>query len=175
VEGDGIAAAARAAMNDAPGLLEDGEREAIEAAGRRREGARGSDHHAIREASRISITPSKPFATRDERALEQGFRGRNVDAVDASWSKVEGRPCQSSDSKPDGIEIEVPIGTKHLEASNRRTPGRLRLRRRVRLLDLSRLREAGLDCCRTPRSRETSWKGVRLKRPRAWAAVEDPE
>jgi molecular chaperone HscA len=85
VEADGIVAAARAAMDDAPELLEDGEREAIEAALAAVEAARaGSDHHAIRAAIEQLDHASKPFATRRmNRALEQGFRGRNVDAVDA--------------------------------------------------------------------------------------------
>jgi molecular chaperone HscA len=85
VEADGIVAAARAAMDDAPQLLEDGEREAIEAALAAVEAARaGSDHHAIRAAIEQLDHASKPFATRRmNRALEQGFRGRNVDAVDA--------------------------------------------------------------------------------------------
>jgi molecular chaperone HscA len=85
VEADGIVAAARAAMDDAPELLADGEREAIEAALAGVEAARaGSDHHAIRAAVEELDHASKPFATRRmNRALEQGFRGRNVDAVDA--------------------------------------------------------------------------------------------
>jgi molecular chaperone HscA len=85
VEADGIAAAARAAMTDAPELLEEGEREAIERALAGLEAARaGSDHHAIRGAIEALDHASKPFATRRmNRALEQGFRGRDVDAVDA--------------------------------------------------------------------------------------------
>jgi molecular chaperone HscA len=85
VEADGIAAAARAAMHDAPELLEDGERDEIEGALRAVEAARaGSDHLAIRDAVEALDHASKPFATRRmNRALEQGFRGRAVDAVDA--------------------------------------------------------------------------------------------
>jgi molecular chaperone HscA len=86
VEADGIVAAARAAMHDSPELLEGSEREEIERALSGVEAARaGSDHHAIRAAIEALDHASKPFATRRmNRALEQGFRGRNVDAVDAS-------------------------------------------------------------------------------------------
>jgi len=85
VEADGIVAAARAAMGDAPELLEGGEREEIERALGAVEAARaGSDHLAIRDAIEALDHASKPFATRRmNRALEQGFRGRAVDAVDA--------------------------------------------------------------------------------------------
>ncbi len=91
VEADGIVAAARAAMRDAPELLADGERDAIEEALAAVEAARaGSDHHAIRTAIETLDHASKAFATRRmNRALEQGFRGRNVDAVDA---KLTDRP-----------------------------------------------------------------------------------
>src|SRR6476659_9175748 len=84
VEADGIVAAARAAMRDAPELLEAGEGEAIERALAAVAAARaGSDHLAIRDAIEELDHASKPFATRRmNRALEQGFRGRNVDAVD---------------------------------------------------------------------------------------------
>jgi molecular chaperone HscA len=72
-------------MHDAPELLEDGERDEIEGALRAVEAARaGSDHLAIRDAVEALDHASKPFATRRmNRALEQGFRGRAVDAVDA--------------------------------------------------------------------------------------------
>jgi molecular chaperone HscA len=85
VEADGIVAAARAAMRDAPELLETGEREEIDRALRAVEAARaGSDHLAIRDAVEALDHASKSFATRRmNRALQQGFRGRAVDAVDA--------------------------------------------------------------------------------------------
>jgi molecular chaperone HscA len=94
VEADGIVAAARAAMQDAPELLEDGEREAIDAALKGVEAARaGSDHHAIRQAVEALDHASKPFATRRmNRALEQGFRGRAVDAVDATLNETPRGP-----------------------------------------------------------------------------------
>jgi len=90
VEADGIVAAARAAMRDAPELLEGGEREAIDGALAAVESARaGPDHLAIRDAIEALDHASKPFATRRmNKALEHGFRGRNVDAVDA---KLGGR------------------------------------------------------------------------------------
>jgi len=90
VEADGIVAAARAAMRDAPELLEAGEREAIERALAAVEKAReGSDHLAIRDAIEALDHASKPFATRRmNKALEHGFRGQNVDSVDA---KLGGR------------------------------------------------------------------------------------
>src|SRR4029079_17655297 len=89
VEADGIVAAARAAMQDAPELLEDGGRGACAAALRGVEAARaGSDHHAIGRAVEALDHASKPFATRRmNRALEQGFRGRAVDAVDATLNE----------------------------------------------------------------------------------------
>jgi len=92
VEADGIVAAARAAVRDAPELLEDGEGDAIEIALAAVEAARaGSDHHAIRTAIEMLDHASKPFATRRmNKALEQGFRGRNVDAVDAKLSDTPG-------------------------------------------------------------------------------------
>jgi len=92
VEADGIVAAARAAMRDAPELLEDGERDAIEEALTAVEAARaGSDHHAIRTAIETLDHASKAFATRRmNKALEQGFRGRNVDAVDAKLTERPG-------------------------------------------------------------------------------------
>ena len=85
VDADGIVAAARAAMRDAPELLEKGERAAIERALEVVERARaGTDHHVIRAAIEALDHASHPFATRRmNRALEAGFRGRNVDAVDA--------------------------------------------------------------------------------------------
>ena len=92
VEADGIVAAARAAMQDAPELLETGEREAIEGALTAVAAARaGTDHHAIRQAIEGLDHASKPFATRRmNRALEQGFRGRDVDAVDAKLGERPG-------------------------------------------------------------------------------------
>jgi molecular chaperone HscA len=91
VEAEGIVAAARAAMGDAPELLEAGEREEIERAMSGVEAARsGSDHHAIRLAVEVLDRASKPFATRRmNRALEKGFRGRNVDVVDTALSPVK--------------------------------------------------------------------------------------
>ena len=93
VEADGIVAAARAAMRDAPELLEAGEREEIERALGGVEAARaGSDHHAIRLAVEELDHASKPFATRRmNQALEHGFRGSNVDAVDEKLEKVGGK------------------------------------------------------------------------------------
>ena len=93
VEADGIVAAARAAMRDAPELLEAGEREEIERALGSVEAARaGSDHHAIRLAVEELDHASKPFATRRmNKALEHGFRGSNVDAVDEKLKKVGGK------------------------------------------------------------------------------------
>jgi molecular chaperone HscA len=90
VEADGIVAAARAAMRDTPELLEDGERDAIEHALAAVEAARETtDHHAIRAAIEALDHASNPFATRRmNRALEKGFRGRAVDAVD---EKLGGR------------------------------------------------------------------------------------
>jgi molecular chaperone HscA len=84
VEADGIVAAARAAMRDAPELLAAGEADAIERALGAVQAARGgSDHLAIRDAIEALDHASKPFATRRmNKALEHGFRGRNVDAVD---------------------------------------------------------------------------------------------
>ena len=93
VEADGIVAAARAAVRDAPELLEDGERNEIEGALAAVETARaGSDHHAIRTAIETLDHASKPFATRRmNKALEKGFRGRDVDAVDVKLKKVGGK------------------------------------------------------------------------------------
>jgi molecular chaperone HscA len=92
VEAQGIAAAALAAMRDAPDLLEAGEREAITRAMEAVEAARaGTDHLAIRDAVEALDHASKPFATRRmNRALEQGFRGRDVDAVDAKLGERQG-------------------------------------------------------------------------------------
>ena len=89
VEAEGIVAAARAAMRDTPELLQAGEREAIGRALDAVEVARaGTDHLAIRDAIEELDHASKPFATRRmNRALEQGFRGRNVDAVDAKLGR----------------------------------------------------------------------------------------
>jgi molecular chaperone HscA len=88
VEAAGIVAAARAAMRDAPELLAAGEREAIDRALAGVETARGgTDHLAIRDAIEALDHASKSFATRRmNRALEHGFRGRNVDAVDDELS-----------------------------------------------------------------------------------------
>jgi molecular chaperone HscA len=85
VEADGIVAAARSAMSDSPELLTDADREAITRAVADVELARaGGDRHAIRAAIEELDHASKEFATRRmNRALEQGFRGRSVDKVDA--------------------------------------------------------------------------------------------
>ncbi len=85
VEAEGIAAAARIAMADAPELLTDADRVAIEAAlealGRARA---GDDHHAIRAAVEEVDHASKEFAGRRmNRAVEQGLRGKDVLAVEA--------------------------------------------------------------------------------------------
>jgi len=89
VEAEGIVAAARAAMRDTPELLEPGERDAIGRALDAVEAARaGSDHLAIRDAIEELDHASKAFATRRmNRALEKGFRGRSVDAVDAKLGR----------------------------------------------------------------------------------------
>jgi molecular chaperone HscA len=85
VEADSITAAARGAMRDTPELLTDAERDGITRALADVDAARGGrDRHAIRAAIEALDHASKEFATRRmNRALEQGFRGRNVDAVDA--------------------------------------------------------------------------------------------
>jgi molecular chaperone HscA len=85
VDADGIVAAARSAMSDSPELLTDADREAISRAVADVELARaGGDRHAIRAAIEELDHASKEFATRRmNRALEQGFRGRSVDKVDA--------------------------------------------------------------------------------------------
>jgi len=85
VEADSIVAAARGAMSDAPELLSDADRDAITRAMADVELARGGgDRHAIRAAIEELDHASKEFATRRmNRALEQGFRGRSVDKVDA--------------------------------------------------------------------------------------------
>ena len=85
VEADRIVAAARAAMRDAPELLDDrrarGDRRGAGGArgGARRQRPPGDP----RSRSRRSTTrPSRSPTRRMNRALEQGFRGRDVDAVD---------------------------------------------------------------------------------------------
>jgi len=85
VEADSIVAAARGAMRDSPELLTDADRDAIARAVADVELARGgNDRHAIRAAIEELDHASKDFATRRmNRALEQGFRGRSVDKVDA--------------------------------------------------------------------------------------------
>ena len=123
VEADGIVAAARAAMRDAPELLETGERDEIERALRGVEAARaGSDHRAIRDAVEALDDASKPFATRRmNRALQQGFRGRAVDAVGREAGGEVEVAMPKVRFEPDGIEIEVPVGTSILEAPTWRT------------------------------------------------------
>jgi molecular chaperone HscA len=85
VEADGIAAAARGAMADAPELLTEADRVAIEASLVALAVARaGSDHHAIRAAVEEVDHASKEFAGRRmNHAVETGLRGRDVAAVEA--------------------------------------------------------------------------------------------
>jgi molecular chaperone HscA len=85
VEADGIAAAARGAMADAPELLTEADRVAIEAALTALTVARaGSDHHAIRAAIEEVDHASKEFAGRRmNRAIETGLRGKDVAEVEA--------------------------------------------------------------------------------------------
>jgi len=85
VEADGIAAAARGAMADAPELLTEADRAAIEASLAALAVARaGNDHHAIRAAIEEVDHASKEFAGRRmNRAVETGLRGRDVAAVEA--------------------------------------------------------------------------------------------
>jgi molecular chaperone HscA len=85
VEADGIAAAARGAMAEAPELLTDADRVAIEAALAALAVARaGSDHHAIRAAVDEVDHASKEFAGRRmNRAVETGLRGKDVAEVEA--------------------------------------------------------------------------------------------
>jgi molecular chaperone HscA len=85
VEADGITSAARIAMADAPELLTDADRAAIEAALAALTAVRvGTDHHAIRLAVEEVDHASKEFAGRRmNRAVETGLRGKNVAAVEA--------------------------------------------------------------------------------------------
>jgi molecular chaperone HscA len=85
VEADGIAAAARGAMAEAPELLTEADRVAIEAALTALSVARaGSDHHAIRAAVEEVDHASKEFAGRRmNRAIETGLRGKDVSEVEA--------------------------------------------------------------------------------------------
>jgi molecular chaperone HscA len=85
VEADGIAAAARGAMAEAPELLTEADRVAIEAALAALAVARaGSDHHAIRAAVEEVDHASKDFAGRRmNRAVETGLRGKDVAEVEA--------------------------------------------------------------------------------------------
>jgi molecular chaperone HscA len=85
VEADGIAAAARGAMADAPELLTEADRVAIEAALTALAVARaGNDHHAIRAAVEEVDHASKEFAGRRmNRAVETGLRGKDVAEVEA--------------------------------------------------------------------------------------------
>ena len=125
VEADGIVAAARAAMGDAPELLEDGEREAIE---RRADGGRGGPRAGptiMRSALAVEALDhaSKPFATRRmNRALEQGVPRRATSTRSTpSSGEMAGQALAVPKVRfePDGIEIEVPVGTSILEASNK--------------------------------------------------------
>ena len=51
-----------------------------------------TDHLAIRDAIEALDRASKPFATRRmNKALEKGFRGRDVDAVDEKLKKAGGK------------------------------------------------------------------------------------
>jgi molecular chaperone HscA len=129
--------------------------EAVEAA------RAGTDHHAIRAAIEDLDHASKSFATRRmNRALEQGFRGRAVDAVDANW--VNGRGAVAVPKvrfEPDGIEIEVPVGTSILEASNKahaRSARRAAASARAR--PATSTSSKGWTICRTPPiAKRTSW------------------
>jgi len=85
IEAEGIIAAVRVAMADAPELLTDADRIAIEAALSTLSAAEASgDHHAIRREVEAVDQASKEFAGRRmNRAIEQGLRGKDVAAVEA--------------------------------------------------------------------------------------------
>jgi molecular chaperone HscA len=85
VEAKRISAAARAAMLDAPELLDDADRAAIPGALDTLDRvAEGIDHQAIRAAIEALDHASKNFAGRRmNRALETGLRGRDVASVEA--------------------------------------------------------------------------------------------
>ena len=78
VEADGILAATRAAMRDAPELLDDGERDGDRRGARRRSRRRAPAATTSRSAprSRRSTRVQAVRAARMNRALEQGFRRR---------------------------------------------------------------------------------------------------
>jgi molecular chaperone HscA len=85
VEAQGIASAARLAMADAPELLTDADRVAIDAALAALARVEvGNDHHAIRAAVEEVDHASKEFAGRRmNRAIGSGLRGKDVAAVEA--------------------------------------------------------------------------------------------
>ncbi len=85
VEAQGITSAARLAMADAPELLTDADRVAIEAALVALARAEvGNDHQAIRAAVEEVDHASKEFAGRRmNRAIGSGLRGKDVAAVEA--------------------------------------------------------------------------------------------
>jgi len=104
-------------MNDAPGLLEDGEREAIEAALAVVEKARGSDHTRS-EAIEDLDHASKPFATRrmNARSNRDSAAQRRTPST-RSWEQVEGRHAQVR-FEPTGSRSGADR-TSILEASNK--------------------------------------------------------
>ena len=151
VEADGIVAAARAAMADAPELLETGEREAIDGALARRRGrARGQrpprdprrDRGARPRVEGVRDAPDEP------RARAGVPRARDVDAVGRRETAHEGRGTEVARAQGQvraGRDRDRGAGRdqhpRGVEQGAR--AGRLRVRRRLRLLDLPRLREAG--------------------------------
>ena len=130
VEADGIVAAARAAMRDAPELLDDGRaRRDRRARSTALEAARARQRSPARSAprSRRSTTRRRTFATRRmNRALRAGVPraravddGRDAQELGAGRSRGRGSAMPKVRFEPDGIEIEVPVGTSILEASQK--------------------------------------------------------
>ena len=80
VEADRIAAATRAAMADAPDLLDEDVRTDMEAALTKLEELRdGQDHHAIHDQIEALDRAAKPFAEkRMNRAIDRAMRGKSV-------------------------------------------------------------------------------------------------
>ena len=146
VEADGIVAAARAAMRDAPELLETGEREEIEralAGSRRRAPAATITRSAL--AIEVLDHASKPFATRRmNRALRAGVprprrrRGRRQAGGRGGGSGAQGQVRAGRDRDRGAGRHQHPRGVEQGARA-----GRLRVRRRVRVLDLPRLRQGG--------------------------------
>ena len=164
VEAGRIVAAARAAMRDAPELLRAGEREAIEAGARRRSRRRAPAATTSRSARAIEALDhaSKPFATRRmNRALEQGLRGRAVDAVDA---QAGARKVEASDA-----EGQVRAGRDRDRGAGRDQHPRGRPTRRTRRSApraaasaparpaTSTSRKGSTICRRRPIAKRTSW------------------